>query len=550
MHMRFVVLWLWEFLLAAGLIVLPTVCCGQIRFVDVSKSSGVDFLHEDGGSGERFIVEYTSAGLAVFDFDGDGLLDIYLLNGGKLQGENATGPNRLYRNLGNMRFQDVTEQAGVGHRGHGMGVTAADVDQDGDQDLFVNNFGANVFYRNNGDGTFTEDRDSILAEPAEVGAGVCFLDANQDGHLDLYVANYVDFRFENHVYRRVRGKSVYPSPQDFEPQSDRFYFSDGEGGWHDATESSGIGAYFGTGMGSIVTDYDRDGDMDIFVCNDVMPNFLYQNDGTGKFEEFGLLAGVAYDFAGVMQGSMGVDCGDVDGDGNLDLLVTSYEEENPVLYRNSGDGFYEDVTVNSGDLVQAAPLVTWGVGLCDLDNDMDLDLFMACGHLMDNIQQTNDTQQYATKNMVLENAAGRFRNVTSSSNLGPEKVSRGASIADLDQDGRLDVVVLNSNARPTVLKNDCQSENGWLQVRLVGTRCNRDAVGARVKLVSSKGAMIQEVYSGRSYQGHNGMVLHFGLIQGAKVEAIEVDWPDGEWGNMQRFESIALGDLNVLVQGE
>lgn len=522
----------------------------QIHFDDVTASSGVDFEHYDGASGERFIVEYIASGVITFDYDGDGLLDLYFLNGGLLQGSKAspeTPMNRLYRNLGQMRFADVTLLAGVGDTAHSLGATAGDIDNDGDEDLIVNNFGRNTIFTNNGDGTFKRPPPSAVTADEFVGAGVCMLDANCDGNLDLFLANYVDFTYDDHVKRSHRGQSVYPSPQDFPPQPDQLFCSDGAGNYIDVSVESGIAGVAGTGMGAICLDFDQDGDPDIFVCNDVMPNFLFQNEGDGTFIENGLLSGVASDYEGIMQGSMGVDCGDFDLDGNIDLFITTFYEELPTLYRNSGVGFFEDVTVRCGELSRAAPDVTWGVSLADFDNDSDPDIFMASGHLDDNIRSTDDTQTYAARNLWFENDEGKFRKLESVVSEPKQLVSRGSVSADLDNDGDLDVVVLNSRTKPTVLRNATAKDSSWLQIQLRGTSCNRDAVGARVEVTSVK-PLVQEVHSGRSYQGHCGMRLHFGVGLSSRVGdglSARVFWPGAE---PEEFE-VVVGQLNQLIEG-
>jgi len=308
-----------------------------IRLHDVTQSTGIRFRHTDGSSGRRYIVETVTAGLALFDYNGDGLIDIYFLNGAPLPGSKPgqSPRNALYRNEGNWRFTDVTEQAGVGDAGFGLGVAVADYDNDGDQDIYVNNFGPNVLYRNNGDGTFTDVTEQAgVAAGNKVGAGACFLDIEGDGDLDLYVANYVDFNFRNHVRRTLDGFPEYAGPKDYRPVPDILYRNNGDGTFTDVSDHSGIGRHAGTGMGMVCADVEPDGDTDIFVLNDVAGNFFFRNDGTGRFQEEALFAGLAYNLHGHELGSMGVDCGDVDNDGRLDFFMTSYSGELPVLYRN------------------------------------------------------------------------------------------------------------------------------------------------------------------------------------------------------------------------
>ncbi|MCH8215684.1 MAG: VCBS repeat-containing protein [Planctomycetes bacterium] len=333
---------------------------GSIVLSDVTQETSITFKHTDGGSGERYLVETVSAGLALLDYDNDGDMDIYFLNGAPLKGTKVDSKprNRLYRNDGRMKFSDVTMEAGVGDEGFGLGIAAGDYDNDGDVDIYLNNYGANVLYRNNGNGSFTDvTQEAGVANGFQVGSGACFLDMDKDGDLDLYVSNYLEFSYEKHVPHTVAGVSVYANPRYYQPVPDSLYRNNGDGTFTDVTRESGIGSLAGWGMGTVCADYDNDGDMDIIVANDVAENFLWQNDGTGKFVEVGLMTGLAYDFHGEGQGSMGVDCGDYDNDGWLDLYVTSYQRQLATLYRNLGDGHFEDVS-----LASVAGAATYGIG--------------------------------------------------------------------------------------------------------------------------------------------------------------------------------------------
>jgi hypothetical protein len=473
------------------------------------------------------------AGLATFDYDGDGLIDIYFLNGAPLPGaESETVPrNALYRNNGDGTFTDVTGAAGVGDAGYGMGVVASDFDNDGDQDLYVSNFGPNAFYINNGDGTFREATDAAAVACDTFGAGVLFLDMEGDGDLDLYVANYVEFAFDQHKTRLVGKYEFSLGPRDYPPQQDVLFRNEGDGTFSDVSQSSGIAASRAPSMGVIAGDFDDDRDPDIFVCADSAPNLLWKNDGAGRFEEVGLVAGVAHDLSGADNGSMGVDCGDYDNDGRLDLFVTNYQGEFAVLYRNLGGGLFADVTRATGVGASSFPHVKWGATLADFDNDGDRDVFIACGHFMDNIRYIDDRTDVRVPNFVLENQGnGRFVDVSDSSGDGLAIVecSKGAAFDDLDNDGDLDAVVLNINALSSILRNDTSPAGRSLSIRLCGTKSNRDGVGARVKVVTGELEQVAEVHAGRGYQSHFGTRLHFGLGAHAKVDRIEVRWPGGE----------------------
>jgi hypothetical protein len=301
-------------------------------------------------------------------------------------------------------------------------------------------------------------------------------------------------------------------------------------------------------MGMVCGDFDNDGDTDIFVCNDVMANFCFENDGHGRFEEVALLRGVAYDLSGIQKGNMGADCGDYDNDGWLDLFVTNYQDEMPVLFRGVGEGSFEDLTIPSGAGANAARYVTWGNAFVDFDNDGDRDIFIACGHVQDNIAQIDDTLTYECRNILMMNMGdGKFTDISADAGDGlePRLVSRGTGFDDLDNDGDVDGVVLNSRSLPTVLRNDSGNRNHWLQVRLVGIRANRDGVGARVKVVAGDRVLVDEVHSGRGYQSHHGMRLHFGLGSNDRVDRIEVRWIGG---GSESFEGLEVDRLHMLKE--
>ncbi len=513
-------------------------CPIQLR--DVTSQTGITFRHNDGSHGKYYIVESMSAGVALFDYDSDGDIDVYFLNGAPM-GESQSGAlprNALYRNDGRWKFTDVTQQAGVGDTGHGLGVCAGDYDNDGDPDLYLNNFGANVLYRNNADGTFTDVTQIAGVQNGErVGAGVTFLDIDADGDLDLYVGNYLQFSFALHVPRTKMGFPIYGSPIDYDADSDTLYRNNGDGTFTDVSGPSGIAAHVGTTMGLVSADYDADGDTDILIANDGLPNFLFQNDGTGKFTEVGLLSGFAYDATGRMHASMAVECGDFNNDGGLDFHVTSFQHEQATLYANLGSGLLEDVTNRVGAGSGTRSPVTWGNGFADFDRDGDRDLFVACGHMYDQIAKFDQTTAYEVPNLLLENlGTGRFRNVSDScgDGLDARRSSRGIGLDDLDNDGDVDVVILNSRREPMLLKNESRSGH-WIQLQLQGVLTNRDGVGARVEVIAGDLELVDEVHSGRGYQSHHGTRLYFGLGSRTRVDRVRVKWLGGaidEWKNL------------------
>src|SRR5438477_6567406 len=505
-----------------------------IQLRDVTRQTGITFVHTDGSSGRHYIVESVASGLATFDYNGDGKIDILFLNGAPLPGSPNTTPpprNALYRNDGGWKFTDVTQAAGLGDTSYHLGVCVGDYNNDGYPDIYLSNFGPNILYRNNGDGTFTDvTRKAGVAVGNHVGAGACFLDMDGDGNLDLFVANYCEFTFAKHQTRNINGHPAYVGPMIYGPVPATLFRNNGDGTFTDISRESGIAAHAGTGMGVVCADYDDDGDTDIIVGNDAMANFVWRNDGSGHFEEVGLLTGLAYDRNGVGLGTMGVECGDYNNDGKLDFYMTSYQKQWAILYRNLGGGIFEDVTHTTGAGTSTFNQVTWGAGLVDFDNDGDRDLFIACGHLQDNVELWDDTTSYEAHNLLLENTGhGKFVDVSAraGNGLSVKRSSRGAAFDDLDNDGKIDVVILNSRREPTLLRNDSPGQNHWIQIRLRGTRSNRDGIGARIKVVTGDLTQVDEVHSGRGYQSHYGMYPHFGLGHRTRIDRIEVRWIGG-----------------------
>ncbi len=512
-------------------IVSPAIA--QTQLTDVSRQCGIDFVHTDGSSGQHFIVESVVCGLALLDFDNDGFIDIYFLNGTPLPGTVATKPrgNALYRNNGDFTFTDVTAAAGLGDPGYAMGVVAGDYDQDGDWDLYVSNFGQNVLYRNNGDGTFRNTtHDAMPKMPDKFGAGCAWVDIDADGDLDLYAASYVQFSFDQHITRMIGKHQFHPGPLDYRPSPDSLFLNQGDGTFGDISQSSGIGKIATTSMGVVAFDADDDGDCDIVVVNDQMPNTLWINDGHGIFTDEGIPSGIALDRTGKANGNMGVDCADLDGDGLLDLFTTTYQDEMPVLYKNLGGGLFLDSTNVARIDSSLFPHVNWGCGLVDFDNDADKDIYIACGHFMDNISFIDDRTTVKVRNYLLQNdGKGKFTNITKVAGNGMEIVesSRGAAFDDLDNDGDIDCVVVNANGSPSILRNDTPGTNRSISIALIGTHSNRMGIGAKVSLVSEKQTQVAAVLAGRGYESHYGTKLHFGLAQ-QKIKSVQVRWPSGK----------------------
>ena len=524
-----------------------------IQLKDVTTQTDVDFIHTDGSSGRRYIVETVASGLATFDFDGDGLIDILFLNGAPLPG--ATPPvqprNALYRNEGHWKFTDVTTKAGLDDSRYHLGVCVGDYDNDGHLDIFLNNFGPNILYRNNGDSTFTDvTHETGLGTGQEVGAGACFLDADGDGDLDLFIAQYVGFGFDKHHISQMNGFPAYVGPLNYPPTTNAFYRNNGNGTFTDVSRESGIGLLKGAGMGVIACDLDNDRDTDIIVGNDLRPDFVLRNDGHGKFREEGTLLGLAYDAFGNVQGSMGVECADWNHDGWMDVYITPYQRQIPTLFQSQKGLFFEDVSRQTGAGKDAFADVKWGVGIIDFDNDTHRDLFIATGHLIDNVEQIDSSMRYAASNILLRNTGtGKFVNVSEQCGDGmqPVKSSRGAAFDDLDNDGDIDAVILNARSSPTLIRNDSGQGNHWLQIQLQGTTSNRDGIGARVTVRTGKLQQIDEIHSGRSYQSDFGKRLHFGLGNQTHIDEIKVEWIGGD---VDTLHHIQANQLCIIKEGQ
>lgn len=517
--------------------------CGAtpIRLRDATEASGIQFVHTDGSSGRRYIVETVTCGLGLIDYDRDGYLDIFFLNGGSLPGTAPTSrpaTNALYRNNRDGTFTEVTAQSGVGLPGYGMGCAVADYDNDGHEDLFLTNYGGHRLLRAQGDGTFADVTGpaglaGASLGPTGCGAGCAFLDYDRDGRVDLFVGNYLRFDPTQAQPCQQAAVPVYCSPRTYPKVPNRLYHNEGNGTFRDVSESSGIGRHLGYAMGLVGSDFDGDGWTDIYVGNDVMANFLFRNRGDGTFEEIALEAGVAVDQYGEPQGTMGSNAGDYDGDGRFDLIVTDYQNQVNTLYRNlgmpHGKLLFEDVTVATGAGTGSRPLVTWGCGLVDFDNDGVRELFTAAGHLQDTVERYDGSSTYKQRSLLLAQHGGRFVDVTAESGgaLLRRESSRGAVFGDLNNDGKIDIVVLNARSRPTVMLNETATSNHWVLLRLVGTRSNRSAVGAVARVTAGGRTQVDEVRAGRGYQSAEDLRLHFGLGTHAVVDRLVVRWPSG-----------------------
>lgn len=535
---------------------------GAFSLTDVTELSEIDFKHYYDGHGQRYIIEAVAGGIASFDYDLDGRVDIYFTNGADLPSSQTSAAaldarpqqpvaeaNALYRNLGDWKFYDAAATSLTADTSFSMGAVAADFDNDGFTDLFVNNFGPNRLYRNNGDGTFSDvSQTAGVAGQNQLGAGACFVDIDSDGLLDLYVGNYVKSPIEENRTRTVDGFPSYPGPLDFQPESDLLYYNLGDGTFGDISVRSGISAVATTSMGVIAADLDNDGDADIVVVNDVERNLLFENDGSGNFSEVGIQRGIAFSGDGNRNGNMGIDSADFNGDGWLDLFTTTFSNDLPVLYRNDGHGNFSDVTNATGAGSGMFPHANWGTVFVDLDLDGYRDLFIANGHTDPNVHRWAFSTHWKVANSVLRNVGGtQFKDVSanSGSGLAPVQSSRGVAAEDFDNDGDVDLVVLNALAAPTLIRNDSETRNHWLQVMLIGRTACRDATGARVIVESERGLAHAEVHSGGGYQSSFGRRLTFGLGDVARVDRLTVRWPDG---SQQSLEQVAADQCLYVVQ--
>jgi hypothetical protein len=531
-----------------------------VRFTDVARTAGLSFVHDDAASVEKYLIETMGSGCGWIDYDQNGLLDIYLANGAATRLYTPRRPLRsaLYKNNGDGSFSDVTERAGVGAEGlFGMGVAVGDYDNDGFPDLFVLGYGRCILYHNNGDGTFSDVTSKAgVGNVGKWGSSAAWFDYDNDGKLDLVIANYVDWSPENNFYCGGKGPGLrsYCHPDVYHGQPPTLYHNNGDGTFTDASDSSGLGQKPGNGLGVVTFDYDDDGWQDIFIANDSMPNFLFRNNRDGTFREVAYSAGVAVGIDGQFEAGMGTDAADTTGSGRLDLVVTHLDQQLSRLYRNLGEGVFEDATYRSKLSYATFHMSGFGARFMDYDNDGQRDLFMANGHVLDNIQLYHAETRYAEPKLMFRNAgAGIFENV--SDQLGPDflqpRVSRGAAIGDFDNDGDLDILVSNNGQPPQLLRNDGGNSNHWLQLLLIGTRSNRDAVGARVKVTAGDLVLYEQRKGGMSYQSAQDPRLHFGLGHRSVVDQIEIKWPSGELtklANLRADQILAIEEGKGLVQ--
>ncbi|MEE3257842.1 MAG: FG-GAP-like repeat-containing protein, partial [Candidatus Latescibacterota bacterium] len=523
---------------------VPVGAEAEVQFVDMTAAVGLDFHQVSGSPEQRYILESMSSGAAFFDYDGDGYLDLFLVNSTRVEDDSATATNRLYRNAEGPEgrvFQDATDAAGLRRSGWGMGCAVGDYDNDGDVDLYITYWGPNVLYRNDGNKGFTEVELGVADEGW--GTSAAFGDVDADGFLDLYVANYLVFDLQSppgggQLCSGFKGLDVYCGPHGMVAQANALYRNEGGGSFVDVGQVTGVDADRQASLGVVFGDYDGDGDQDIYVANDGYPNLLYRNDGDWQLAEIAAFAGAAYSEDGRAQAGMGVAAGDYDNDGDLDLYMTHFSDDVNTLYQNQGDGSFIDLTAATGLGGEVRPYLGWSTGFFDYDNDGWLDLFAVNGHIYPQVDQHPSGLHYAQRNLLYRNMGGAFAEVGVMAGLGfaKEKVSRGGALGDYDNDGDLDLLVMNLNDAPTLLHNRGGSRGNWLGLELVGTGSNRDALGARVTLLAGERAQMREVQRGAGYLSQNDGRVLFGLGAVEAVESVEIRWPSGRVQVLERPE--------------
>ncbi|MFC2174215.1 CRTAC1 family protein, partial [Acidobacteriota bacterium] len=528
---------------------------------DIAAAAGIIAPLIAGGAEKQFIVEAKGGGAAFLDYNLDGLQDLYVVNGSTLEfleGRAEPGLNKpfnhLYRNNGDGTFADVTAQAGVGDDSWGYGCVAADYDNDGDEDIYVTNFGRNVLYRNNGDGTFTDVTDEAGVNDERFSTGSTFGDYDKDGDLDLYVSNFVIFELDNlpnnGEWCEYVGEKVFCGPLGFPGSPDAFFLNNGDGTFTEFTEQAGLkeeSPYYG--FTPVFEDFDNNGTLDLYVPNDSCTNYLYSNLGDGRFMDIGTSSGVALSEDARPQASMGIAVADYDQDGWMDIFLTHFSNDFNTLYHNEGSMIFADKSYDTGLAVPSYSFVSWGTFFFDFDNDGNLDIFVANGHTYPSFSVKKQGMSYKESNhLFLNQGNGRF--MDASARMGEDfrkpKVSRGAAYADIDNDGDLDIFITELDGPPTLLRNDLDNGNHFISVKLFGTTSNRQALGSRIEVSAGGKRQIHTVRCGGSFLSHNDLRAHFGLGASSTVDLLKITWPTGE---IQEHKNIPADRFIEITEG-
>jgi len=530
-----------------------------VQFIDVAEHAGLTMPNVWGGvDHKRIIIETKGSGLAFFDYDNDGWLDIYLTNGNRLDAHWPAGKEpttHLYKNNRDGTFTDVTEKSGIGRSGWQTGVCVGDYDNDGWDDLFCTFWGHNILFHNNGNGTFTDvtHKAGLSQSKGRWGTGCTFLDYDRDGHLDLFVCNFVKLdpdkppSVDDASFCQWKGVPTMCGPRGLPGDTDLLYHNNGDGTFTDVSEKAGIakpGPRYS--ITAVSYDFDNDGWPDIYVAVDSQPSMMFQNNKDGTFTDVAVMTGCAYNDDGHEQAGMGVGVADYDCDGWFDIFKTNFADDTSNLYRNNGDGTFSDLSFNSGVGINNN-YVAWGCGFIDYDNDGWSDIIQVNGHVYPEIDKYNFGETFKNPRLVYKNLGnGRFKDV--SAEMGPginaRFSSRGAAFGDYDNDGGMDILILNMNDLPSLLHNVGGNKQNWIKVKLVGTKCNRTAIGARVRVVTGKHAQMDEVHSGTSVMSQNDLRLHFGVGNIETVDLIEVKWPTTQ--KLERFTQVKVNQILTI----
>jgi enediyne biosynthesis protein E4 len=532
-----------------------------VTFVDVGREAGLNVPNVWGAvDRKRYIIEAKGSGLAFFDYDNDGWLDIYLTNGTRLDTNwpaGKTPTSHLYKNNRDGTFTDVTAKSGLARTGWQTGVCVGDYDNDGCDDLFCTFWGQNILFHNNGDGTFTDitRKAGLSSEQIRWGAGSCWLDYDRDSRLDLFVCNYIKLGPEklpsqNDIYCQWKGIPVMCGPRGLTGDTNILYHNNGDGTFTDVSEKAGIlkpGPRYS--ITPVSYDFDNDGWPDIYVAVDSEPSILFRNNHDGTFTDIAVMAGCAYSADGHEQSGMGVAVADYDCDGWFDIFKTNFADDTCNLYHNNGDGTFSDVTFASGVGINNR-YVAWGCGFIDYDNDGWADVLQVNGHVYPEIDSHDVGQTFKNPRLVYKNLGnGKFKDVSEEmgSGIGEKFSSRGAAFGDYDNDGDIDALVLNMNDLPSLLRNDGGNAKHWIKIKLIGTGCNRTAIGSRVRVVTGKHAQMDEVHSGGSVMSQSDLRLHFGLGSAQTVDLIEVKWPTTQ--KTERFTNVKANQILTIKEG-
>ena len=522
------------------------------QFSDITKSAGINFVHFKGNKGISINLEEFGPGVCVSDFDQDGWQDIYFVNGRDRYDRGIAVKNALYRNNGDNTFTDVTDQAAVPGTGYGLGCAWGDYDNDGFPDLFVTQYGSNVLYHNNGDGTFTDVTTNAGVAGLESGSihsGAVFFDYDRDGKLDLYVGSYVAFGANSKRYCDIGGVLSSCPPSAYPGSPDALYHNNGDGTFTNVSAKANILQPNGKNLSVGAADYDNDGWPDLFVANDGLPAYLYQNLHNGKFQETGQMVGMAYTARGQTMAAMCISLGDYDNDGWLDLYISDFQKSSDHLWHNSGKGYFDEVSDEAGITIPTQDVLSFGGGFIDFDNDGWLDLFIANGHVYPEIEQASPGILYKQHNSLFHNEQnGKFKDASLAGGLHtvPPRAGRGVAFADFDNDGFVDVVVANNGDPPTLLRNSSDHANHFVNFKLVGKKSNRDALGARIRLTSGKVSQIREIAGGGSYLSQSDLRANFGLGAVTSASTVEVTWPGG---GHQIFRNVRADQFYLIEEG-